>query len=202
MSFLSFFFVDDGVGVGVALRDADADGDGVAVALGVADAPADAVALVLGLADGLALALALMLGEAEATSVGAAEAVAAGVRGLPSGECPLPGSCAFSGVRVRLGLAVADAEGDEVASTGFSPRDFDGRSLRLPRSLSDFSLRSRDAEADADAVGPGAGAVSMTGAAAGTSATTRLRAIVNPSLCALSSSAVVLTAAGALSAVS
>jgi hypothetical protein len=103
---------------------------------------------------------------------------------------------------VRLGLGVAEAEGDAVASSGFSPRDFEGRSLRLPRSLSDFSLRSRDADADTEAVALGAAALSMTGAAAGISATARLRATVNPSLCALSSSAVVLTEAGALSAVS
>lgn len=106
----------------------------------------------------------------------------------------------LSGLRVRVGDALA--EGSALADSVRSGRTFEGRSVRLPRSFSDFSLRSREGEAEAEEVVLGVEATSMIGAGAGVSATVRLRATTNPSLLALSSSAVVLTVVGALSAVS
>lgn len=188
----SSFFVDEGVGVGVVLREAD----GVGVALRDADEVAEAV----GEVDVLGLAEADALTELEALADDDAEALRLGVAdgertSVSSPRAPLvvePDSCCFSGPRVRVGLAVGEVEGDEVDSSAALAAGFDGRGERLPRSASGFSLRSRVAEADA--VGLGALGAAITGAAAGTSDTTMLRATVKPSLCALRERVVVLTA--------
>ncbi len=76
-----------------------------------------------------------------------------------------------------------------------SPRDFDGRSDLLPRSFSDFSLRSR--VLDAEGVGLEAESVAITGAGAIGVASVRLRATVNPFDSVLSVSWVAVMVAGA-----
>lgn len=194
----SFFFVEDGAGVGVAVELLVADG----VALSDGDGLIDGVGELL--VEGLAEVAGPLLAEAgaEAPSLGVSEGLAEGARAPSSLLCSPPEfpepSDDFSGVRVRLGLVEGEGAKDGASSPGVSSRACDGCSDCLPRSDSDVSLRSRDADAD----GLGAVGVSITGAGVGVCATVRACETVKPSLCELSAKVVVLTSWGVFTAMS